>query len=277
MNRKKITLIEMALAMAIIAILLSLLLPSLAKARATARLAACSSQQKQIGIAFALYHDDNERRYPIYGSSSDERVSWDDQLGDYDGREITQDEKEYLNFRSSNPRFNNDLYLCPSNIQTRDPGVLKSYTINDEHVKTDMTHDKAVRGIAGWAAPADGKFGWSIKYTKIARPSNFIVLTEAQSFSNLLGYAGGMSVSGGGDFSKSYSPVNLPAHNNDVGGVKGFWIHDAQSYKLNVLHGDGHVSFRSIPKSLGANSANFYEGTWTSSGDLIESDWNALY
>lgn len=277
MNRKKITLIEMALAMAIIAILLSLLLPSLAKARATARLAACSSQQKQIGIAFALYHDDNERRYPIYGSSTDEQVSWDDQLGDYDGREITQEEKEYLNFRTNDPRYNNDLYLCPANIQERDVGVLKSYTINDEHTKTDITHDKAVRGIAGWAGPSDDKFGWSIKYTKIARPSNFIVLTEAQSYANLLGYAGGLSVSGGGDFSKSYSPVNLPAHSRDEGGVKGFYVHGTKSFKLNVLHGDGHVSFRSIPDSLGENSANFYEGTWTTSGDLIESDWNSLY
>jgi type II secretory pathway pseudopilin PulG len=276
MKSKKITLIEVAVVMSIIAILLSLLLPTLAKARETARIAACANKQKQIGLAFALYHDDNERRYPIYGTSTDEQVSWDDQLGDYDGREITQEEKEYLNFRTSDPRYDNDLYLCPSNIQKRDIGVLKSYTINDEHLKTDMTHDKAVRGVAGWAGSADDKFGWSIKYTKITRPSNFIVLTEAQSYANLLGFAGGMSVGGGGDFSSSYSPVNLPVRSQDIGGVKGFYIHNSQNYKLNTLHGDGHVSLKKIPDSLGEYSANFYEGTWTSSGELIDTDWNAL-
>ena len=93
MKQQKITLAEILLALAVIAVLISLLLPALSQSRTKARQAACVSQQKQIGIALVLYQSDNNKRFPIYGSSSDEQISWDDQLGDYDSREITQEEK----------------------------------------------------------------------------------------------------------------------------------------------------------------------------------------
>ncbi len=65
MTKSKFTLIEVLVVVAIIGILASLLLPSLSKARAKARLAVCTNQEKQIGYAFALYQDDNEGYCPI--------------------------------------------------------------------------------------------------------------------------------------------------------------------------------------------------------------------
>jgi prepilin-type N-terminal cleavage/methylation domain-containing protein/prepilin-type processing-associated H-X9-DG protein len=62
------TLIELLVVIAIIGVLASLLLPALVSAKEQAKLIKCISNQKQIGLAFQLYGDDNNERFPLLGN-----------------------------------------------------------------------------------------------------------------------------------------------------------------------------------------------------------------
>jgi prepilin-type N-terminal cleavage/methylation domain-containing protein/prepilin-type processing-associated H-X9-DG protein len=63
-NQKGFTLIELLVVIAIIAILAAILFPVFAKVREKARATSCTSNMKQLGLAFAQYTQDNDETYP---------------------------------------------------------------------------------------------------------------------------------------------------------------------------------------------------------------------
>lgn len=63
--KRGFTLIELLVVIAIIAILAALLLPALSRAKNRGQRIVCMNYQKQMGIAFMLYADDSEDRFPI--------------------------------------------------------------------------------------------------------------------------------------------------------------------------------------------------------------------
>ena len=65
-RRRAFTLIELLVVVAIVAVLAALLLPVLTQARESGRNAACISNLRQMGLAFALYADDYDDYLPSY-------------------------------------------------------------------------------------------------------------------------------------------------------------------------------------------------------------------
>ena len=63
-TQKGFTLIELLVVIAIIAILAAILFPVFAKAREKARQASCASNEKQLGLGFIQYTQDNDEEYP---------------------------------------------------------------------------------------------------------------------------------------------------------------------------------------------------------------------
>jgi prepilin-type N-terminal cleavage/methylation domain-containing protein/prepilin-type processing-associated H-X9-DG protein len=68
--RTAFTLIELLVVIAIVAILASLLLPALSNAKEESKVVKCMSHQKQIGLAFRMYQDDNNSKFPPIGKSA---------------------------------------------------------------------------------------------------------------------------------------------------------------------------------------------------------------
>lgn len=68
-NRSGFTLIELLVVIAIIAILAAILFPVFTRVKLTALVSSCASNQKQLGMAFMQYLDDNNGMFPVQPSS----------------------------------------------------------------------------------------------------------------------------------------------------------------------------------------------------------------
>ena len=243
---KKFSLIELLVVIAIIGILASLILPSLAQARKTARSSICLNNQKQIYIAELMWADDNEGLIIYcYRDGDWNAVTYDDELGEYMGRELsgTIKRKNGMEVGDSTSKVN-DVFQCPEDnvVVSQDDHIRRTYSRN----AGPNFWDGVSFGSENAALVDDAQ----VKFSEIEAPNGVLLSSEKAIDLNRLGRKGQ---------SRLFRPTDQYAGEQ-------FNLHG--SYKYNYTFVDGSTKTMSIYAGVGEGDINNPLGIWTRvSGD----------
>jgi prepilin-type N-terminal cleavage/methylation domain-containing protein/prepilin-type processing-associated H-X9-DG protein len=161
MKRTGFTLIELLVVIAIIAILAAILFPVFARAREKARQSSCQSNLKQAGLAFGMYVQDYDNRYP--GNSYPQASS-----------PVWSDASSAIRFgwagwiaNGLRPYIKNEqIYVCPSrangwqNQWTSGGHVSYGYDYLATYNRAESDVANAYAGVAGTIMLYDSDWSW---------------------------------------------------------------------------------------------------------------------
>ena len=139
------TLIEVLVVVAIIALLIAVLMPSLARARASARMAVCASNLHQFGVAIAMYQNQHREYVPRGGTHAS--VHWIMLVARQVG-----DRRKYEHVNQV-PVERMPIYWCPQRVTTL-PHPFIDYVINSMPTDGANKEVKQPTPAAEWPYPA---------------------------------------------------------------------------------------------------------------------------
>ncbi len=219
MKRTGFTLIELLVVIAIIAILAAILFPVFARAREKARQTSCLSNQKQIALAFLMYSQDWDERFPAV---------YNDGLIPYGG-------SRYIWAQCLVPYIKNqDIFACPGGPNDVNPGA------NLMGTRYNMNM------VGNWGWPEDcgnwgaGGINYPVKQSMIKYPAEFVFCFESLNhwWCHWLSHAG-------------WNNTTTSSDGLVLVGVLGEYIYPRHNGGCNVSFVDGHAKFYSTEAIYG--------------------------
>jgi len=245
--RKAFTLIELLVVIAIIAILAAILFPVFATAREKARAATCTSNMKQLGIAFTSYAQDYDECYPITQSGGYAfSPTWDWEIVPYLG---TPKMKGGVS-GSANSQQNPLVFACPDDPATTGAQAAagqqrETYAVASPHSNCSTYTGFARENVNGWPEYSPGR-----NMTEIIVPATTLQLVEAPNEFLLSQGA------------ETYAPQKNATSCNMLAQQDNYTT-PLHSMGYNWLFCDGHVKWLTVEKTIGTGTMTQPLGFWT--------------
>jgi prepilin-type N-terminal cleavage/methylation domain-containing protein len=226
------TLIELLVVIAIIAILAAMLLPALAKAKEKAKRVQCVSNQKQIGIGYQIYADDNLDRYPIH-------LGWADVGGQLPAKPYTSGLA--AGYASDTPQTNRPLNAIVKNFQVFHCPSDKGDALNPVPQVPTCWDGYGNSYLVEWKSDGFGVLHVTGSPTTASSKASEVARKPTTKIMQ-------------GDW--------LWHPNRPLNDIRSVWHNNQGDRLVNLLYGDIHVAGSRLPATYDINAAVNVGGDW---------------